>query len=159
MKWFSLVVVTVLTLGGSGVAELAGIETSLPTGVEGGSLVQLVENGGVGRIRRPREELVWHFPHYQARETPHSAIRLGNFTLIRFYETGESRLFDLSRDLAERNDLAQQMPEEAAELTRRLDAYLQAVDAHMPTANPSYDPSKLPRPQERGKKRPRRGRK
>ena len=60
------------------------------------------------------------------------------------YETGELRLYDLSKDIGERNDLAKQMPDKAAELDRRLTDYLKSVNAQMPTANPNYDPSKAP---------------
>jgi uncharacterized membrane protein len=38
------------------------------------------------------------------------------------------------------------MPEKAAELGARLDAYLKAVSAQMARANPDYDPAKAPDP-------------
>ncbi len=122
--------------------ELAGLRSALPAGVEGGSLVQLLRGGGIGEVRRPREEIVFHFPHYQSADGPHSAIRLGDLKLIRFYETGDVRLFDLAVDLREQHDLAREQPAKAAALTRRLDAYLTAVRAQLPAPNPGYDPEK-----------------
>jgi len=124
--------------------ELAGVKEPLPPRVAGGSMADLLRNAGAGGVRRPHEGLVFHFPHYQGTEGPHSAIRVGDHKLIRFYETGQVRLFDLAKDLGERHDLAKELPEKVAELTRRLDAYLTDVGAQMPTPNPAYDPNRKP---------------
>lgn len=126
--------------------ELAGISGKVPADIDGGSLVPLLTGRGKAQVKRPDEGIVFHFPHYQGRPEngPQSAIRLGDFKLMRFYETGKSYLFDLSKDLGERNDLAQQMPVKTADLRRRLDDHLQTVGARMPTVNPQYDPDRLP---------------
>ncbi|MCE9531505.1 MAG: sulfatase, partial [Planctomycetes bacterium] len=50
-------------------------------------------------------------------------------------------LFDLSKDIGERKDLAASMPEETKKLRQRLDTYLTAVNAQLPTPNPNYDPN------------------
>ena len=100
-------------------------------------------------MKRLREELVFHSPHYQG-DTPHSAILLGDLKLIKFYEDNRVVLFDLSKDIGERNDLSERMPTEAKKLRERLDKYLAAVDAQFPTPNPNYDPNRPPTP-ERGK--------
>ena len=128
--------------------KLAGVAEALPQGVEGGSLVPLLAEGN-GTVKRPREELAFHFPHYQSDDGPHSAIRLGDAKLIHFHETGADRLFDLARDLGERHDLTKEMPERTAELRRRLDTHLAAIHAQMPAANPHYDPARPPRVQKR----------
>lgn len=120
----------------------AGISPqTIPRSVEGGSLAPLLAHEGRGEVKRPREELVFHFPHYQG-DTPHSAIRLGDLKLLRFYEDDSTKLFDLSRDAGEREDLAARMPAEASRLRSRLDAYLAAVAAQLPTMNPDFDPSR-----------------
>lgn len=124
--------------------ELAGVSQPLPAGVEGGSIGPLLSNEGRGEVKRPREELVFHFPHYQSGDGPHSAIRLGDYKLIRFYESDEVLLFNLAEDIGEQRDLAEEMPDRAAELSRRLDEYLEALDAQMPVPNPDYDPDKPP---------------
>jgi len=124
-------------------AALAGVKEALPKTLEGGSLVQVLTNGGVGSVQRPREEFVVHFPHYDKDpQGPASSILLGNYKLTRLYETGQLKLFDLSKDVVEHNDLAKQMPEKAAELDARMTEYLQAVNAQMPTMNQNADPSK-----------------
>ncbi|MCG8507639.1 MAG: sulfatase [Rhodospirillales bacterium] len=140
------------------VMRLAGTSGVLPHGAEGGDFSHLLA-GADDPVKRPREELVFHFPHYQA-EAPHSALRLGDFKLIRFYENGGLALYDLSRDLGEKDDLAKSMPEKAAELNRRLEAHLAEVGAVLPMANPHYDPERAPsRQQWQGiPQRPRSGR-
>ena len=134
-------------------AELAGCKGGLPKGLEGGSLVPLLMNGGTGVVTRPREEFVIHFPHYDKDEIgPASAILLGNYKLIRVCETGQCRLFDLAADPGERRDLAREMPEKLKELDRRLTGYLLAVGARMPSLNRDYDPAKGTPERRRGRR-------
>jgi arylsulfatase A len=124
-------------------AELAGIKEPLPNGIEGGSFVSVLLGGGNGVVKRSREDFVVHFPHYDKdKQGPASVILLGDYKLTRVYETGELKLYDLSKDNGERNDLAKQMPDKLAELDQRLTDYLKAVNAQMPSLNPNYDPTK-----------------
>ena len=124
------------------IAELAHVTEPLPNGIEGGSLVPVLTNAGSGAVQRPREEFVVHFPHYDKDAIgPASAILLGDFKLVRVYETGMLKLFNIAGDPGERHDLAQEMPDKAKELNQRLSEYLSAVNAQMPTANPNYDPA------------------
>ena len=118
--------------------ELGGVSQPLPSGIEGGSIASLL-SGGKGVVERPREELVFHFPHYQSEDDgPHSAIILGDYKLIKFYETDDVRLYDLVNDIGEQNDLSKDMGEEAMHLRERLEQYLESVDAQMPMPNPNY---------------------
>jgi arylsulfatase A-like enzyme len=123
--------------------EWAGISASmLPKGIEGGSIESLLANDGQGIVHRPREELVFHFPHYQGEDGPQSSIRLGSLKLMWFYEDNRVALFDLSNDISESNNLSWQMPAETGQLRDRLQKYLTAVDAQFPTPNPQFDPSR-----------------
>ncbi|MCY2983781.1 MAG: sulfatase [Planctomycetota bacterium] len=126
-------------------------EKELPNGIEGGNISVLLKNEGKGIVKRAREELVFHFPHYQSDDGPHSAIRLGDLKLIHFYENDRVSLFDLSKDIGERNDLAKQMPGEAKMLSDRLEKYLIDVKAQMPTKNTEFDPAKPIAPRKGGK--------
>jgi arylsulfatase A len=131
---------------------LAGVPAKeLPRDIEGGAITSLLHNSGDGIVKRQREELVFHFPHYQSDDGPHSAIRIGSLKLIHFYENDRVALFDLAKDIGERNDLAQQMPKDAHELKRRLDQYLTAINAQLPTPNPNFDPSQPVAPRKGGK--------
>lgn len=132
--------------------EWAGIAPSkLPKGIEGGSIASLLKTDGRGDVKRPREELVFHFPHYQG-DAPHSAIFLGDLKLLHFYEDNHDELYDLSKDIGERNDLAAQRPTETKKLRERLDKYLADVDAQFPTQNPNFDPNQPVKPKKRGGK-------
>jgi len=122
--------------------KLAGVTAELPAGAEGGDISHLF-TGSVDSVKRPREELVFHFPHYQG-DRPHSAIVLGDYKALHYYETGQTFLYNLTEDLAESQDLAAAQPETAAKLEARLLAYLEEVGAQMPQANPDFDPAKEP---------------
>jgi arylsulfatase A-like enzyme len=133
--------------------EWAGISASkLPEGVEGGSIVSLLANPKQPQVKRPREELVFHFPHYQTGDGPHSALMLGNLKLMKFYEDNRLALFDLSKDIGEQNDLSGRMPQQTAQLHQRLNRYLAAVGAQLPVVNPSYDPSRPPTLPQKGRR-------
>lgn len=113
--------------------ELAGVPGPMPSGVEGGSLVPLWRVPGTATVRRPREEFVVHFPHHdKGTPGPASALWLGDLKLVRVYETGERHLYDLRKDLAEREDLAGRLPDKVADMDRRLTEYLRSVRAQMP---------------------------
>ncbi len=118
--------------------------------IEGGSLVPVLKGGGDGTVKRPHEEIVIHFPHYDlGNGGPASAIYVGNLKLLRVDETGHRMLFDMSTDWAEKDDLAASKPDKVKELEARLDAYLDAVHAQRAVPNPAYgmgDPSTAPAP-------------
>ncbi|MFM7205773.1 MAG: sulfatase [Planctomycetaceae bacterium] len=119
----------------------AGVpHTALPKDLDGGSIAGLLAHGGKGDVVRARDELVFHFPHYQTGHTPHSAIRVGDLKLLKFYEDESVKLFDLAGDIGEQRDLAGQRPADAARLEQRLENHLATVHAQFPTTNPRYDP-------------------
>ncbi|TWU58373.1 sulfatase-like hydrolase/transferase [Rubripirellula reticaptiva] len=124
--------------------EWAGIPSSkLPRDIEGGSLANLLDDGK-GNVKRPREEMVFHFPHYQGGDGPHSALFLGNRKLMKFYEDGRLALFDIAADISEQNDLSKQLPQMVKELDSLLVRHLDDIDAQMATQNPQYDPVNPP---------------
>lgn len=124
--------------------DLAGNTNAEPNGVEGASLAPLLFGtaSSVSRANGPNGELFWHYPHYTGSFKPCSAIRDGNYKLIRFYgENGADDkyfLFDLSQSLTESKDvnsplnLADDMPELVATLEAKLDNWLTAVGASLP---------------------------
>jgi arylsulfatase A-like enzyme len=122
------------------IRELVEIFTPLPPGLEGGSFAGILYEGGQGEVRRWRPDLVWHFPHYQVDKgvSPMSSVRLGEWKLTRFYETGEVKLFNLNDDIGEEIDLSKKNPEKAKELEGLLTDHLKALDAPMPTPNPAW---------------------
>ena len=134
-------------------AELASVKEPLPKNVEGGSLATVLKSGGAGTVTRTREEFVIHFPHYDKDAIgPATALYLGDWKLVRVYETGERRLYDIAKDISERNDLAKQMPQKVAALDQRLTDYLKAVNAQMPSVNASVPVGQRP-PDKKGKQK------
>ena len=97
-----------------------------------------------------RDALFWHFPAYlQGRDpdshdagwrtTPAGAIRMGAWKLIEYFETGELELFNLETDLGERQNLAQQHPEQVERLHNRMQQWRQKLHAPVPSQpNPAY---------------------
>ncbi len=132
--------------------KLAGVKQKLPSTTEGG-LIDHLFHGSSEPVKRPREELVFHFPHYQG-DAPHTALFLGDYKLIRFYEDHSLQLYNVSEDIGERNNLLSEKPDLADQMLARMDAYLEAVNAGLPTPNPNYDPENPPNLREvnRGKK-------
>ena len=101
-----------------------------------------------------RDTIFWHFPAYTKRwpdnttlttpfiTTPATAMRVGDWKLIEFYEGNVLELYNLADDPGERRDLAEAMPDKAAELHAKMEAWRQATNAPVPSgANPKYDPS------------------
>jgi arylsulfatase A-like enzyme len=121
-----------------------------PTEIEGGSLVPVLKGEGKGEVKRSHEEIVIHFPHYDLNNGgPASALYLGDRKLVRNYDSGKVMLFDVAADPDETNDLATNEGERVKDLEKRLDAYLKAVNAQMPTKNTdpkagTGDPSDMP---------------
>jgi arylsulfatase A-like enzyme len=122
---------------------LAGIATPVPVGVEGGSLVPVLRDPlGRGAVRRRREELVFHFPHYDLNNGgPATAILVGSHKLVRNYERDSIRLYDLETDPTETHDLSATQPDRTKDLDTRLTAYLREVSAQMAAPNPDFDPN------------------
>ena len=121
------------------VLDIAGVslKPESPWVIDGQSLVSLLR----GEIRVARDALFWHYPHYSNQGgKPGSAVRRGDLKLIEHHKDGKSELYDLKRDIGERNDLAAARPEEVVRLHQRLVEWRRAVGAHMPRTNPAYGP-------------------
>jgi len=117
----------------------------LPGGraIDGLSLVAHLKSGD--RVGLDRDELLWHFPHYRCGIPPYSAIRKGDWKLIKFWD-GSRELFDLSADPGEEKDLAADMADQAAELETILMRRLADGGAKLPRDNPEYVPNEKPAP-------------
>lgn len=124
-------------------SEIAGVAKALPKDIEGGSFAGILLNGGKGEVKRKREELIFHFPHYDnGNDGPATAIMLGDLVGIKTYETNKFDLFDLSKDISERTDLSGVSKDKAIEMESKMNAYLKEISAQMPVPNPDFDPKK-----------------
>jgi arylsulfatase A-like enzyme len=111
--------------------EMTGLPPRPEQHVDGMSLAPLLR----GEEQLGRKHLYWHYPHYQAM-APHGAVRSGKYKLIEFYEDGLVELYDLKKDVGEKNNLAVERPEKAESLRRVLHEHLKSVHAQMPTIRP-----------------------
>jgi arylsulfatase A-like enzyme len=106
--------------------------------LDGESLVPLFRDP---RAALSRDAIFQHFPGYLGmgknrwRTTPVSLVQAGDWKLMEFLEDGRLELYNLRADIGETTNLAENMPEKAAELQRRLAAWRAAVAAPMPQPN------------------------
>lgn len=105
--------------------ELVGNKTKPVSNIDGGSLVPLIKNQGIGKVQRPSNDLYFH--RYN-NGYPHSAIISGDFKLIKFWKTKKLELYHLNEDLGEIKDLSKQQPELVKELEAKLLKYMESVN-------------------------------
>ena len=119
-------------------AELVGAAYAPGAPVDGASFLPSLLSGDVDRERPP---VFIHFPHYNA-DVPATAIRKGDWKYIFKYENQETELYNLSEDIGERANLAEQVPLKREEMDALLRDWLAEVNAPMPTPNANWDPER-----------------
>ena len=121
--------------------DLAGGEAD---SVDGVSITPLFE----GHHWEPERSLIWHFPYYHPERTfskaienigmndfatsktrPQSALRSGQYKLIKFAEDKSVELYDLSQDSGEQNDVVEELPEVVKALETELEQRLKEMNA------------------------------
>ena len=107
-------------------ADLAGYPHKLPSNIDAGSLDSVFANGKTGKVVRPNPFLVFH---QAVDRSAASAIRIGDFRLVKTWKSDKLELFDLSKDISEANDLSRRMSSKTQELHRKLTDYLAEVGA------------------------------
>ncbi|MEK9603284.1 MAG: sulfatase-like hydrolase/transferase, partial [Flavobacteriaceae bacterium] len=107
-------------------ARLAGYQGPLPQNLDGGNMTSVIHNNGVGSVARNSPYLVFH---QAANRKPISAIRWGNYKLVKDWRFDKLELFDLSKDVEEKNDLSKQMPELVDKLNKALTQFLTEAKA------------------------------
>jgi arylsulfatase A-like enzyme len=112
--------------------EAAGLGEPENYQLDGVSLMPVLRNR---EAELDREHLYWHFPGYPNaawRTGPVSVIRSGPWKLMKFYEGPTLKLYNLSDDLGEHHDRAEDRPKVRKRLHRQLKQWLTKVDAPMP---------------------------
>jgi len=128
--------------------EITGSKPSADYNLDGLSLVPLLKNAN---STLNRDAIFWHFPAYLQgkgdpqggpfRTTPAGAIRMGDWKLIEWFETGRLELYNLRNDLSEAKNLSKVHPQELRRLHNRMKQWRKAVNAPIPTTpNPLYNP-------------------
>jgi len=112
------------------IADIVGYKKAMPNDIDGGSFRALLENNGRGTVQRPNSGLVFH--RYND-GYPHTAIRVGDYKLVKFWKEEKQLLFNLKDDLGETKDLAKTQPGKANALHKQLMDYLESVDSDVLT--------------------------
>ena len=87
-----------------------------------------------------RDALYWHYPHFHGEgSTPCGAIRQGPYKLIEYFEDDHIELFNLEKDIGEKDNLAHQFPGTAQKLLKKLQQWRKSKNAKMPDLNPNYE--------------------
>ncbi len=116
--------------------EIAGIPLMPEQHKDGDSFVNVLkgEKGSVN-FERP---LYWHHPHYMF-YPPTSAIRKGNWSLMKQWYLDKVELYNLKDDFMESTDVSEKYPEKTKELNGLLMHWLEEeVHASRLVPNPKY---------------------
>ena len=107
-------------------AELAGFDGVLPEVLDGGSMVSVLRESGKGIVERLQPFLVFH---QAGTRVAQSALRQGDFKIVKHWAENRVELFNLKEDLAEKQNLAAGNPTRCNEMERSLDQFLERVGA------------------------------
>ena len=114
------------------ILEMTGSSLHPEQHLDGISFFPLLKN----EKRNYRDAIYWHYPHYSNQGgRPSGAIRMGSYKLLQFYDTGELELYDLSKDLSEKENLKDSEPELTERLLNKLENWRTSVNADMPIKN------------------------
>jgi arylsulfatase A-like enzyme len=128
------------------ILDVAGID--VPTGkvLDGQSLIKLMTGKGTIEMR----PLFWHFPVYLEggngetqdtvfRTRPGSAVRIGDWKLIQYFENNDLELYNLAYDIGEKKNLVETNQGKVKELLLKLEKWREGTNAPVPAElNPEY---------------------
>ena len=111
------------------ILDAASVTLAEHESLDGESLRPLFQGG-----KLKRDELFFHYPHFAFHKAnrPGSAIRSGQYKLIRRYDDDSVELFDLKEDLGEKENLMKARPEVAQRMKTQLDNWLENTKAGLP---------------------------
>mgnify|MGYP001323615094 FL=1 len=113
------------------ITDLAGQNKVIFDDIDGGSLKNIILGEDKNLVEREVDGIFFHVPYKNgiALKRPHSAIRRGDYKLIKFQDSGEILLFNMIDDIKEENNLLANNKKIAKNLENILDNYLDEVDA------------------------------
>ena len=92
-----------------------------------------------GKAQKYNERPVYfHYPHYYETTTPVSAVIHEDHKFIQYDETGETELYNLRNDPAEKKNLITESPDQAARLEKMLNEWKRMIKAQQPSPNPGF---------------------
>lgn len=109
--------------------DMAGLPLRPLEHLDGTSIVPSLK----GQPFKRETPLFWHSPvsrPYSTGDTDSSAVRIGDYKLIEWYNANHVELYDLAKDIGEHNDLSKSMPEKAKEMLAVLHDWRTGINAH-----------------------------
>lgn len=131
------------------------IEDLFPTllecaGTSAGEATQLSKDGesiipvlAGKKVNRKHRSFYWHFPHHYQDE-PYSIVRNGDWKLIYWYKDSRLELYNIEKDISEKNNLVSGEKAIAKKLARNLSRHLRSVDAGRPVLKATGQPCLWP---------------
>ena len=110
--------------------EVAGLKTRKHYPGDGQSLLPVL----TGEADLQRDALFWHYPNFAFHRDNRlvSAIRMGDYKLIEFFDKNEVELYNLREDLGEKKNLAGVEAGRVEEMRKRLSRWREKSGARMP---------------------------
>ncbi|MEM7012605.1 MAG: sulfatase [Verrucomicrobiota bacterium] len=110
--------------------DVAGLEPRSDYSGDGANLVPLLTKG----TEPKREAIFWHYPNFAFHKDNKlgSAVRMGDFKLLEFFEDDNIELYNLKDDIGEKRNLADEQPELAQKMRQQLQDWRKATGAKMP---------------------------
>ena len=113
------------------IKDLAGKSNFKLNEIDGGSFKSILLDPSKLKVKREVDGIFFHVPYKNgiALKRPHSAVRKGDFKLVKFQDNGELFLYNLTVDKKESQNLVYHNPKKAKELEKLLMNYLKEVHA------------------------------
>ena len=110
--------------------EVAGLKTRKHYPGDGESLLPVL----TGEADLQRDALFWHYPNFAFHRDNRlgSAIRMGDYKLIEFFDRNEVELYNLREDLGEKKNLAGVEAGRVEEMRKHLSRWREKSGARMP---------------------------
>lgn len=109
--------------------EMVGLKSHNDQYLDGKSFVSTLKDENVKKSERP---IFWHSPLPRPESTgdrSSTAVRLGDYKLLDFYEEGYVELYNIKEDIGESINLASQLPEKRDELLNLINNWRKDVNA------------------------------
>lgn len=111
------------------ILEMTGQPLRPDLHMDGKSIVPILQ----GKTNKIHEATYFHYPHRSNQKgRPSSAIREGDYKLIVFLEDNRLELYNIKKDLGEKENLANELPEIREQLLLKLKKWWKEVDASFP---------------------------
>ncbi|MBS2213296.1 sulfatase [Carboxylicivirga mesophila] len=117
------------------VLQMAGLPQRPKDHIDGVDVTGAIK----GKAFNRETPIFWHSPMGRPTSTGDrnsTAVRLGDYKLVDWYDEGTIELYNLKDDIGEQHNLAEQMPEKAGELHQLVKEWRASIDAEI------LDPSK-----------------